>query len=127
MSRNKQYCLFLDIQPDNKSILTLLNFLYTAFSIVMLGLAVTHRFRPFFGSCVRNASFFRLPKRELIGLRGPTSPEFLQGLMTNDIRLLEKANSLMYALFLNVKVSENDNCRKFQSFFCNMYCVTVML
>eukprot|EP00108_Taenia_solium_P002373 TsM_000775000 transcript=TsM_000775000 gene=TsM_000775000 len=49
------------------------------------------------------SSFFLLPNRELISLRGYATAEFLQGLMTNDVRLIEPKNCLLYSLFLNVK------------------------
>ncbi|KAL5103283.1 hypothetical protein TcWFU_008203 [Taenia crassiceps] len=49
------------------------------------------------------SSFFALPNRELISLRGFATAALLQGLMTNDVRLIEPKNSLMYSLFLNVK------------------------
>ncbi|KAH9278458.1 putative transferase CAF17 -like protein, mitochondrial [Echinococcus granulosus] len=52
---------------------------------------------------LRKASFFPLPNRELISLRGCATIDFLQGLMTNDARLIEPKNSLIYSLFLNVK------------------------
>ncbi|CDI98050.1 protein of unknown function DUF1279 [Echinococcus multilocularis] len=52
---------------------------------------------------LRKASFFPLPNRELISLRGYATIDFLQGLMTNDARLIEPKNSLIYSLFLNVK------------------------
>ncbi|VDK36632.1 unnamed protein product [Taenia asiatica] len=52
------------------------------------------------------SSFFLLPNRELISLRGCATAEFLQGLMTNDVRLIEPKNCLLYSLFLNVKDQE---------------------
>lgn len=45
----------------------------------------------------------RLDNRSLIQISGKDSSEFLQGLVTNDMRLFEEGNASIYALFLNIK------------------------
>lgn len=74
------------------------------------------------------SSFILLPNRELISLRGCAATEFLQGLMTNDARLIEHRNSLMYSLFLNVKVFKYLNSLSNQKAHCSrIICQLVVL
>uniref|UniRef100_A0A3Q0KSV2 GCV_T domain-containing protein n=2 Tax=Schistosoma mansoni TaxID=6183 RepID=A0A3Q0KSV2_SCHMA len=65
-----------------------------------------------FGNSLR-ASHFTFPKRllsisqlkerSLICVHGTSADEFLQGLITNDIKSINQPNSFMYSLFLNSK------------------------
>ena len=73
---------------------------------MMLGYLSMLRSQMFLRTNFRNiSSFFPLTNRELISLRGCATIDFLQGLMTNDARLLEPVNSILYSLFLNIRVN----------------------
>lgn len=45
----------------------------------------------------------QLKERTLIKLEGPDAPEFLQGLITNDIRHISNGVGSMFTMFLNIK------------------------
>ncbi|CAI2727445.1 unnamed protein product [Schistosoma spindalis] len=67
----------------------------------------------FFGNSLRVSHLTFLPKRllsisqlkerSLICVHGTSANEFLQGLITNDIKSITQPNSFMYSLFLNSK------------------------
>ncbi|XP_023316853.1 putative transferase CAF17, mitochondrial [Trichogramma pretiosum] len=48
-------------------------------------------------------SIVHLKQRKLLHISGPDASDFLQGLMTNDIRHLEDGSKSIYSLFLNIK------------------------
>ncbi|CAH8526892.1 unnamed protein product [Schistosoma curassoni] len=52
----------------------------------------------------RFLSISQLKERSLICVHGTSADEFLQGLITNDIKSINQPNSFMYSLFLNSKV-----------------------
>ncbi|VDP64864.1 unnamed protein product [Schistosoma mattheei] len=51
----------------------------------------------------RVLSISQLKERSLICIHGTSADEFLQGLITNDIKSINQPNSFMYSLFLNSK------------------------
>ncbi|RTG82064.1 transferase CAF17, mitochondrial [Schistosoma bovis] len=51
----------------------------------------------------RFLSISQLKERSLICVHGTSADEFLQGLITNDIKSINQPNSFMYSLFLNSK------------------------
>ncbi|CAH8490345.1 unnamed protein product [Schistosoma turkestanicum] len=51
----------------------------------------------------RLLSISQLKERSLVCVHGTSADEFLQGLITNDIKSISRPNSFMYSLFLNSK------------------------
>ncbi|CAH8490447.1 unnamed protein product [Schistosoma turkestanicum] len=51
----------------------------------------------------RLLSISQLKERSLVCVHGTSADEFLQGLITNDIKSISRPNSFMYSLFLNLK------------------------
>lgn len=54
--------------------------------------------------------------RSLISIKGKESAKFLQGLTTNDIRLLNDNNRIQYSMILNTKVNFYSNFSKNKHF-----------
>ena len=54
-------------------------------------------------SQVESKKIVHLSQRNILRLTGQDVSDFLQGLMTNDIRHLQNGSSSLYSVFLNIK------------------------